>query len=98
MGRPRLVIENTDHSWHTDAACLGAGPALWFPAKTDRFSQEAAKAVCRQCSVTEACLAFALNNVITHGIWGGLSEKQRRRMRIARRRRLQVTTITEEAS
>jgi WhiB family redox-sensing transcriptional regulator len=53
-------------------------------------TQEPAKAVCRDCPIRQACLEYALDNGETHGIWGGLSPRERRayRRRHPRPRRL----------
>ncbi|QQS26853.1 WhiB family transcriptional regulator [bacterium] len=65
--------------WREFANCLGANPDLFFP---DRgVSTKEAKQTCQDCIVREDCLAFALANCERFGIWGGLSERQRRRMR-----------------
>jgi WhiB family redox-sensing transcriptional regulator len=55
---------------------------------------EAAKRVCKTCEVRSLCLEYALHNRIDHGVWGGTSERERRR--ILRRRRLEVEGIPVE--
>jgi len=66
-----------------DALCLEvASPALFFPERGD--STEPAKAVCARCLVRAECLAYALAEHIQHGIWGGTSERERRRLRSGR--------------
>lgn len=72
-------------SWQDQAACRGTDTELFFPQRGDRVSE--AKAVCRRCAVRAECLEYALANREVHGIWGGLSERERRQVR--RRRRLQ---------
>jgi hypothetical protein len=65
--------------WRERAACRGQDPDLWYPERGADVS--IAKAICAGCPVRADCLAFALGNGEHHGIWGGLSERQRRRMR-----------------
>lgn len=66
-------------TWFAQAACRGLDPDLFFPERGESVRQ--AKAVCASCPVAAECLATALNNGEKHGIWGGLSEKQRRVLR-----------------
>ena len=66
-------------SWQMFANCLGADPDLFFPERG--ASTKEAKAVCQGCVVREDCLEYALQNGEKFGIWGGLSERERRRIR-----------------
>ena len=66
-------------SWQDEANCLGVDPDLFFPERG--ASTREAKEVCRGCVVREECLEYALVNGEKFGIWGGLSERERRRMR-----------------
>jgi WhiB family redox-sensing transcriptional regulator len=68
-----------DRSWQFQANCLGVDPDLFFPERG--ASTREAKAVCRACVVRENCLEYALVNGEKFGIWGGLSERERRRLR-----------------
>ncbi len=72
----------TEESWQLYANCLGVDPDLFFPERG--ASTKEAKAVCRACVVREDCLEYALENSEKFGIWGGLSERERRRLRRAR--------------
>lgn len=82
-----------DSSWMTQANCRGVDPAPFFPAQGQ--STREAKAVCRACVVREQCLEFALTDPFEKfGIWGGTSERQRRRLRVRRA----VMNEMEEAS
>ncbi len=74
-----------DPDWHDHANCLGVDPDLFFPERG--ASTREAKEVCRGCEVRHDCLEFALQNGEKFGIWGGLSERERRRIR---RQRAQV--------
>lgn len=68
-----------DRSWEIQANCLGVDPDLFFPGRGANTRE--AKAVCRACVVREDCLEYALVNGEKFGIWGGLSERERRRLR-----------------
>ena len=71
--------EPEEASWQMEANCLGVDPDLFFPERG--ASTKEAKAVCRGCVVREECLEYALANGEKFGIWGGLSERERRRIR-----------------
>ena len=68
-----------DTSWQEFSNCLGVDPDLFFPERG--ASTREAKDVCRGCVVREDCLEFALQNGEKFGIWGGMSERERRRIR-----------------
>ena len=70
---------STDKSWQDFANCLGVDPDLFFPERG--ASTREAKEVCRGCVVREDCLEYALANGEKFGIWGGMSERERRRIR-----------------
>lgn len=82
-------------SWMDDAACIGADQGLFFPSPLNRGRPpkgegppdptRPARRVCVSCPVRDDCLEYALANNIDHGVWGGESERSRRRMRRARR-------------
>ena len=71
-----------DHGWQTRANCMGVDPDLFFPERG--ASTREAKEVCRGCVVRDDCLEYALDNGEKFGIWGGMSERERRRLRRAR--------------
>ena len=73
-------------AWRLDALCAETDPEAFFPEKGG--STREAKRVCLGCSVRTECLEFALANDERFGIWGGLSERERRRVRLERRERL----------
>ena len=83
---------SSDHSWQDEANCLGVDPDLFFPERG--ASTREAKDVCRGCVVKNDCLEYALENGEKFGIWGGLSERERRRLR---RQRAQNTRGTATA-
>jgi WhiB family transcriptional regulator, redox-sensing transcriptional regulator len=67
--------------WRLLAACSRADPELFFPVSRsgpslDQVTQ--AKAICAGCPVRQQCLAFALDTRQDHGVWGGMSEEERR--------------------
>jgi WhiB family redox-sensing transcriptional regulator len=70
--------------WRKRAACRGVDPDIFFP-MSDEDAEEA-KSICRGCDVHEACLAFALANRERDGVWGGATERERRRMLRQRRK------------
>jgi len=65
--------------WQENANCLGVDPDLFFPERG--ASTREAKGVCAGCEVRLECLEYALGNGEKFGIWGGLSERERRRLR-----------------
>src|SRR4030065_587719 len=71
-----------DLAWQDDANCKGANADLFFPERG--ASTRAAKAICRECQVRGECLEFALRSGEKFGIWGGLSERERRPVRRGR--------------
>lgn len=68
----------TPEAWMDDALCAQVDPDAFFPEKGG--SNRAAKALCASCEVRAQCLAFALAHDERYGIWGGKSERERRRM------------------
>ena len=75
-----------DQDWQDQANCLGVDPDLFFPERG--ASTREAKEVCRGCVVRLDCLEYAQATGEKFGIWGGLSERERRRLR--RQRALSV--------
>ena len=70
-------------AWQQQALCAQTDPEAFFPEKGG--STREAKRVCSGCEVRSECLEYALANDERFGIWGGLSERERRRVRLARR-------------
>lgn len=66
-------------AWQVDALCAQTDPEAFFPEKGG--STRDAKKVCGACAVRSECLEYALGNDERFGIWGGLSERERRRLR-----------------
>ena len=69
-------------SWQTDALCAQTDPEAFFPEKGG--STRDAKKICTSCEVRAQCLEYALLNDERFGIWGGLSERERRKLRRGR--------------
>lgn len=69
-------------AWQTDALCAQTDPDAFFPEKGG--STRDAKKICKNCEVKIQCLEYAVANDERFGIWGGLSERERRRLRRAR--------------
>ena len=93
IGRKNLNLET---SWQQYSNCLGVDPDLFFPERG--ASTREAKEVCRACMVQHDCLEFALMNSEKFGIWGGMSERERRRIRRARALELQRTVVIAETT
>lgn len=76
---PDTLTTYDPNGWRLDAACRDLDTAVFFP-ETDA-AIGAAKAVCATCPVRDACLEFALITRQDDGVWGGLDENERRRVR-----------------
>ncbi len=79
-----LALAASDDTWRDHALCRDTDPELFFPVGTTGIAVTAidhAKRVCEQCTVTQECLDFALDTNQDSGIWGGLSEEERRAIR-----------------
>ena len=72
-----------DTTWMAEGNCADRHPSLFFP--SDGVGVEVAKRVCIDCPVKTRCLEYALSTRIDHGVWGGTSERERRRILKARR-------------
>jgi WhiB family redox-sensing transcriptional regulator len=70
--------------WKQHAACRGVEPEIFYPI-TDEEAEEA-KVICAACAVREICLDFALGNRERDGVWGGATERERRRILRQRRK------------
>jgi WhiB family redox-sensing transcriptional regulator len=72
-----------DTHWMALGLCRELAPSAFFP--NDGVGVDAARRICATCPVQEPCLEYALVERIDHGVWGGASERERRR--ILKRRR-----------
>jgi WhiB family redox-sensing transcriptional regulator len=64
--------------WQDQAACHGIDPDVFFPTSEEEAGP--ALAFCGACEIRQTCLAWALKNGERYGVWGGLTEQQRRRV------------------
>lgn len=70
-------------TWRGDALCAQTDPEAFFPDKGG--STRDAKRICAQCAVRQKCLEWAVDHDERFGIWGGMSERERRRYKKERR-------------
>ncbi len=90
------ALAASDDQWRDQALCRDTDPDLFFPVGTTGLALvqvEHAKRVCGQCSVANACLDFALATNQDSGIWGGLSEEERRVIRRERAAALRAAAV-----
>jgi WhiB family redox-sensing transcriptional regulator len=80
-GVRRVADDDEDNAlaWQSDALCAQTDPEAFFPEKGG--STRDAKKICASCEVRAQCLEYALQNDERFGIWGGLSERERRKLR-----------------
>jgi WhiB family redox-sensing transcriptional regulator len=94
-----MAAERGDYAtyWRERAACLRVDPDLFFPIGNNRPTLEQideAKAVCGRCPVVEQCLNWAVRVEQVEGIWGGMTESERRAMRRREARQGKDTVTT----
>ena len=77
--KPRATEDDQPLSWQRDAICSQTDPEAFFPEKGG--STRDAKKICNGCEVRDQCLQYALDNDERFGIWGGLSERERRKLK-----------------
>lgn len=85
-----LALGAADYSWRDHALCRDTDPELFFPVGTTGIALtqiDRARQVCGECTVRAECLEYALETNQDSGIWGGLSEEERRVIRRQRRGR-----------
>lgn len=73
------LFEAVEEQWQDRALCAQTDPEAFFPEKGG--STREAKRICQGCEVKSECLEYALHNDERFGIWGGLSERERRRLK-----------------
>lgn len=99
----RLRPEYAVADWRNDAACRNEDPEMFFPmAPSDSTmsatsAASAAKSVCQRCPVVHDCLTWALDSGQRLGVWGGMSELERRTL-MRQRRELRLRLAKESAS
>ena len=79
LGVPGMFVEDEEEGWQERALCAQTDPEAFFPEKGG--STREAKKICTGCEVKAECLEYALANDERFGIWGGLSERERRRIK-----------------
>jgi WhiB family redox-sensing transcriptional regulator len=80
------ITSMTKPIWRQYARCLGADSELFYPTSESDEAAEPAKAICAVCPVREPCLDHAITAREKQGVWGGLTERERRRLIRQRRR------------
>ena len=86
LRRPEEVTMQTSQSWRLAGRCRGSDPAIFYPPPEDEILAEEAKMICGTCPVRQPCLEHALSTREKHGVWGGLTERERRRVLRQRRK------------
>ena len=83
--QPPRSVDDGPLAWQKGALCAQTDPEAFFPEKGSSVRNP--KEVCKECDVREACLEYALQNNEEFGVWGGLSAKERKKLRTSRNRR-----------
>ena len=78
-------LSHVDTDWMGRGACVDVDPDVFFPEHWSHHRFTQAQAICGACPVQVECLEYALEVPVEHGIWGGKSERERRRMRRERK-------------
>lgn len=65
-------------SWLDDVACAEVDPALWYPEQGHEDDAQTAREICGACAVSTDCRQWAVDNGELGGIWGGLTQRERR--------------------
>jgi WhiB family transcriptional regulator, redox-sensing transcriptional regulator len=79
----QILIDFHEMTWADGAPCAETDPEAFFPEMG--ASSRCAKTVCRRCKARAECLEYAMEHRIPAGIWGALTEHERRDLRRARR-------------
>jgi WhiB family transcriptional regulator, redox-sensing transcriptional regulator len=79
------MIDENKESWRDEANCIKAPLNIFFPedetGSTSKRKIDRAKTICENCSVQHKCLIYSLNENIDHGVWGGLSSRERKALK-----------------
>jgi WhiB family redox-sensing transcriptional regulator len=89
-----VLLDLRDRTWVQDAACRGMNVNAWFPERGDLVAP--LKAICAECPVKEPCAEYATPEKF--GIWGGLSERERRAIRRERKHGTQTLPPIQHGS
>jgi WhiB family transcriptional regulator, redox-sensing transcriptional regulator len=84
--RTREMSGPMGQNWRAIGLCRGSDTLTFYPPSEDDSLAEEAKTICSGCAVRRPCLEFALTTREKHGVWGGLTERERRRVLRQRRR------------
>lgn len=87
------LLREYREDWQDDASCRDVDPGIFFPERGQ--STREAKRVCAGCPVRIECLTFALTNNERFGVWGGLSDTERRKVR--RKEQMPIETAVEDS-
>ena len=79
LGELMALTGEDEQEWQERALCAQTDPEAFFPEKGG--STREAKQICNSCDVRSECLEYALGHDERFGIWGGLSERERRRLK-----------------
>jgi WhiB family redox-sensing transcriptional regulator len=79
-----MTTTTITQQWRQYARCLGADPEVFYPTSDEQADE--AKAICFICPVREPCLEHAITAREKQGVWGGLTERERRRLIRQRRK------------
>jgi len=79
-------MDEVELNWMSDGSCRDYPPSVFFP--SDGVGVDVARKICASCPVLATCKEYALENRIDHGVWGGCSERERRRILKGRRQGL----------
>ena len=90
QANPTVPHDDSATAWMKGGNCRNYPPATFFP--SDGVGVDRARKICNGCPVLDQCLDYALDQRIEHGVWGGCSERERRR--ILKRRKVDAVSYT----
>ena len=85
-------------NWDNEASCQSVDPEVFFPERQGETAATMAKTICRGCPVRMQCLEFALNARLDYGVWGGMTEHERRALRRSRQRKARREAVAAAAA
>lgn len=80
MARTRQFKPTGGHAWKDAGLCSQVDHDIFYPEQSDALAATLAKQVCALCEVREKCLEVALTRPEPFGVWGGMSENERRKL------------------
>jgi WhiB family redox-sensing transcriptional regulator len=84
-------------NWDNEASCQSVDPEVFFPERQGEAATMA-KTICRGCPVRMQCLEFALSARLDYGVWGGMTEHERRSLRRSRQRKARREAVAAESA